>query len=294
MLQRIKSSYRFNKSLKFIKLQQSWFNKRLYQYKIKDITKLSFPDFMIIGTAKSGTWWLAKALEEHPEVKFGYGKETGEIKYFDKQFHESLEFYSSHFPTDTKAKIGEKTPGYCNIPKDRIKLIKALNPGMKLIILLRNPIDRLWSDALMINVRRPGKNIEEVKDEAFYNHFNNNRINYIAIIENWLKYFNKEQLLICFYDEIQERPKELLKKVFSHIGVSLQPIESSNDLNQVVNKGPGIQMPERFKIYLQEMYYNEIEHLYEMFGEPVEKWRIGKSIEQSNITGATITNSLQK
>jgi len=184
--------------------------------------ELTLPDFLGIGAQKSATSWLHQQLIKHPEI---YLPEQKEIHYFDKHPSASLAWYSYHFKEGVSKIKGEITPGYAILPLKKIKLIKKIMPNAKLIYLLRNPIDRAWSHALMDLVRRKNRRFEEISKSEFYAHFkskNNSMVrgDYLTCINNWLSVFPKNQLYIGFFDEIISQPKKILKEILKHIDVS--------------------------------------------------------------------------
>jgi hypothetical protein len=169
---------------------------------------------------------------KHPEVA---KLATKELQYFNRSenFNKGSEWYINNFYTSdcTKA-IGEFTPNYfwtfdenediCkkNILADVPKLIYNFNPGLKLIVLLRNPVNRAIS-AYYHHIRRgrispkakfqDSKNMEGIISMGYYDiHF-----------QNWLKYFPIENFLILFYEKelLDENKLNTLKKVYRHIGI---------------------------------------------------------------------------
>ena len=133
------------------------------------ILNLRLPDFLGIGAQKSGTSWLYENLKLHPEI---YVSEQKELHYFDKKLNDSLFSYSGNFKNGLGKVKGEITPAYSILQIEKICLIKKLMPRVKLILLLRNPIERAWSHALMDLIVRPHRPYEEVEKEEFIKHFN--------------------------------------------------------------------------------------------------------------------------
>lgn len=116
-----------------------------------------FPDFLIIGTKRGGTTSTFKYLQRHPCVlPMWPGVENAKkTHFFDQNFHRGAAWYRSHFPTDAQrhrnvrlhgepALVGEAAPYYMFHPLvlDRVR---ATIPDVKVIVLLRNPVDRIWS-----------------------------------------------------------------------------------------------------------------------------------------------------
>ena len=104
------------------------------------------PDFLIIGVMKGGTTSLFNYLIRHPLVFPPFRKE---IKYFDCNYPKGYSWYRAHFPLRIKMKqpgaiTGEATPYYIFHPLAPRRIAQTL-PGAKLIVLLRNPVDRAYS-----------------------------------------------------------------------------------------------------------------------------------------------------
>lgn len=104
------------------------------------------PHFIIVGAQKAGTSALFKALVAHPKVVKGVAKE---IHFFDIQFHRGRLWYESCFPAsapggDETIVTGEATPYYLFHPHAPRRCAEVL-PDVRLIALLRNPVDRAYS-----------------------------------------------------------------------------------------------------------------------------------------------------
>src|SRR5262249_39356681 len=100
------------------------------------------PDFLIIGAQKSGTTALVKFLNKHLFVKIP--KE--EIHFFDLHYDKGVDWYQQQFSQKQSSLevIGEKSPYYLFHPTAP-KYVQELYPKMKLIVILRNPVDRAYS-----------------------------------------------------------------------------------------------------------------------------------------------------
>lgn len=106
----------------------------------------AMPDFLIVGTQKGGTTSLFNYLIQHPRVYAPFRKE---IKFFDSNYFNGLAWYRAHFPLRRKlareqALTGEATPYYMFHPTAPER-IRQVVPNAKIIVLLRNPVDRAYS-----------------------------------------------------------------------------------------------------------------------------------------------------
>ncbi|MBA3731354.1 MAG: sulfotransferase domain-containing protein, partial [Gammaproteobacteria bacterium] len=102
------------------------------------------PNFLIIGASRCGTTWMANNIKSHPDVFMPPKKE---LHFFDASFDKGWDYYASFFPDKKCARyraIGEATPAYLYMPQVA-RLIKSRLPDVKMIVSLRNPIDRAYS-----------------------------------------------------------------------------------------------------------------------------------------------------
>jgi hypothetical protein len=115
------------------------------------------PDFLIIGTKRGGTTSLYRYLLEHPAVlpTFPSFRTLKGVHYFDEHFARGLRWYRSHFPaepyrtlvrrgTGVYPLIGEASPNYLFHPLGATRAAELV-PRAKIIVLIRNPVDRAWS-----------------------------------------------------------------------------------------------------------------------------------------------------
>ena len=256
----------------------------------------SFPDFLGIGAQKSGTTWLYKNLREHPQL---YLPETKEIHFFDWHFYKSIHWYYKHFKdADISQCKGEITPCYSVLSENKIRFIQKMNPKLKIILLLRNPIERAWSHAVMnlakrtkteINFaiidlvsiiklakRKKKKEIHLIKDEEFIAHFNHSRSiergNYLKIIRMWKNYFPSEQIFIGDYNQLKKSPQKLLNEVFNFLEVKKitdwneYPLKSKINITETKNNKASDKLQE----YLSKLYINDLKELKKEI--PTIKW----------------------
>jgi hypothetical protein len=107
----------------------------------------TMPDFHIAGTQKGGTTSLAYYLAQHTDVDFS---KTKELHFFNQTADHPLKNYKLHFPLKGKKMFnsnlisGESTPDYMIYPQ-YAELVKKLMPNLKIVVLLKNPVDRAIS-----------------------------------------------------------------------------------------------------------------------------------------------------
>ena len=247
--------------------------KWLYAKGTRPVRGLPLPHFLVIGVEKAGTTWLYENLRHHPEIYLP----AKELRYFDRDFHRSLRSYARHFAPGASRIRGDITPTYCVLPIGRIRFIRGIMPDVRLVLMLRNPVERAWSYALMHLLRNPGRRLEETDDAEFYTHFRSERSRarggYPRILDRWLSVFPPERLHVVLFEEIAHAPSDVLRGVLAHIGASTDIARDTFPLTRVVNPGPGIRMPDRYRRFLEDLYRDEIDTLHERYGTALAAWR---------------------
>nr|XP_039256789.1 heparan sulfate glucosamine 3-O-sulfotransferase 6-like [Styela clava] len=183
--------------------------------KYKGTKKL--PSALIIGAKKAGTRALLEFIRVHPNVRAA----GSEIHYFDKNFSEGLDWYRDMMPTSIKSQITiEKTPSYLVTP-EAPKRVYDMNPSMKLIVVLKDPVDRAVSDftqSFMKHRRR-----HSFEDSVFMeaNHtliVNSSKPNiktglYSKHLKMWLEYFPLRQFCFINGETMVTQPAVEMKKL---------------------------------------------------------------------------------
>jgi hypothetical protein len=148
-------------------------------------------------------------------------------------------------------------------------------PAVRIVFLMRNPVERAWSHAVMSLVRHSRRKIEEVPQSRFRTHFVRfkERGFYSKILDRWLRVFPAEQLYIGFFDQIVSDPLGLLRDACAHIRADTEVDWSGFPYRRVINRGQGRPIPDEYRPFLEEMYREEIARLDDRFGGVVSSWR---------------------
>lgn len=205
------------------------------------------PDFIIAGASKCGTSSLHYYLSHHPQILLPHKKE---IDFFWKNYDRGLDWYLAHFPTITDRVdfiTGEATPNYLRF-QVVAERIKQCFPKTKIIILLRNPIDRAvswhyhkvntglttgsFADALSAEIEQL-KNFSESDfvNISFRNPDNILSSLYIYKIKAWIDILGRQQFLILKSEEFYENPAPVMKRVFTFLGLSNVPMSQYPKIN---------------------------------------------------------------
>lgn len=198
------------------------------------------PDFLGIGTQKGGTTTLHKLLQRHPEI---YLPNCKEIHYFDQHYTSSTSsWYSSYFKeAKEEQKAGEITPIYMYLPEIPERIYKLL-PNIKILILLRDPVERTLSHIFHAKKRgfenlTPQQAIEKeesrLKTRKMYNlqkHSYVSRSMYAEQLDRYEKIFKEEQMLVLKSEQLFEETKETLRRITSFLNV--KSIELAGEIPQ--------------------------------------------------------------
>jgi hypothetical protein len=248
--------------------------------------------FIGIGAQKSGTTWLYAMLAHHPHVDFpgrredalwGIAEMPGMRAPGQKEHHfwnrailsnqGLVPAYLARFSDPSKVQ-GELTPAYALLPPERIAALHAVAPSVRLLYLMRNPIERAWSSALMA-LDRAELAIDEVSDQWFIDHFRSRgslaRGDYETTLRTWCAVFPSDQLFVGLYEQIVRDPRTLLSDVACHIGVDPEPLQSLPDavLTARVFAGPQHALPDRLRAVLQALYRPRIASLSSYLDRPL-------------------------
>lgn len=169
-----------------------------------------------------------------------------------------------------KAIKGEITPSYSLLNVKDIQRIYSLFPAIKIVFILRNPIDRAWSHC---RFRKPSvmNSIESIK--LFIDSEEQElRSDYLQTINNYYKVFPPEQFFLRFYDDIKENPKGVLKSIVTFLGGDPKKVNSLSNTKAMSNVSPSLRMPDEIKLYLLDKYKISIKLLATRFGGRASNW----------------------
>jgi uncharacterized protein (TIGR03086 family) len=183
------------------------------------------PTFLIIGAQKSATRWLRSNLGEHPDIFAA----PIEISFFNQRFRRGPDFYRTQFEGwQGEPIVGEATPGYMmwrHRPAKVAKRIKRTIPDVRLIALLRNPIDRANSAMVHHVTKERLPKRSKLVDLVTSKDPEDDRLGlvtggwYGASLQPYVDLFG-DQLLVFLHDDVEENPLDVYRRSLEHIGAS--------------------------------------------------------------------------
>ena len=190
----------------------------------EDECKKRLPECLIFGNFKCGTQELLEFMRMHPRIRI-YREPAYELHYFSGNYGKGPEWYRKQMPCSYSGQITvEKTPDYYQDPKAPLR-IKQMNPNMKLIAMVRDPIERALSHFSFLNDTQkkygyqfercaftPGKGVNK-------NCFAIRHSIYDEGIQRYFNVFNKSQILIINNDDFRNDPYKVLRDIESFLGI---------------------------------------------------------------------------
>lgn len=190
------------------------------------------PDFILLGAQKSGTTSLFSYLTEHPDI-LRNPLNYKELYFFNTHYGSGLNFYRHFFPFKwRKGLVGEATTTYLHSLEAPERVATCL-PDVKLIVILRDPVDRAISHYYHhVKRGREQRTLDEafssdlleqyeqstLEDDGFTFRYLNNG-DYAAHLKNWQQHFSEERFLVCAAEEMFERPQKVYDQACQFLGV---------------------------------------------------------------------------
>lgn len=209
------------------------------------------PDFLIIGAKRGGTTSLWRYLEQHPLLAppFPAQARFKGAHFFDTRYSAGLAWYRSHFPTAIQRRlleqklgaptvVGEASPYYLFHPCSAERAAAVL-PGAKLVLVLRNPVDRAYShfkarrrdgtetlpfeDAIDAEGERLAGEESRLRTQPGYSSFAHEHYSYItqglylAPLLVWLQHYAPEQVLIERSEDLYAQPQAVYDRVLKFL-----------------------------------------------------------------------------
>jgi hypothetical protein len=117
---------------------------------------------------------------------------------------------------------GEISPDYCLLPRSAIARIVTRNPGIKVVLMMRDPVERAWSNIAM-TAAREGRGTDDVLCSPGYWKLFRGRSNYPAMIRRWSNLALPGRFRAFSFDEVATDPLGLLRRICGHLGIVFDP-----------------------------------------------------------------------
>lgn len=176
------------------------------------------PDFLIIGAAKCATTTLHRYLQRHSKL---YMSDPKEPEFFsdDKVFSKGEAWYRSLFSQARDDQLcGEASTAYTRWPysADSAARIAKMLPNVKLIYIMRNPVERAYSHYAHDMRKRIKMTFEEALD---YNDYYVVNSRYLFQIKRYLEYYQRNSFLFLLFEDFKNNPAAILQKIQAFLGI---------------------------------------------------------------------------
>lgn len=221
---------------------------------IREIAKVTYFDYLKTGHYKANEleWYLSFFRDNWISALYKHAK--------------MLYLYRELFRPKVR---GEATASYSILDDTLIKEIISLNPDLKAVIMVRDPIKRAWSHAKKDLSRNVDRSLDQVSDEEFDAFFRRpgqiESGSYLRNIEKWSSLLKKNHLFIGFYEDIKIRPKEFLIDLFKFLEVDHSSKYIGLKAEKVFNKTGKDKMPDKHREILEQIYSDEKSELIKAF-----------------------------
>jgi len=245
----------------------------------------SLPDFVMIGGMKCGTTSLFQYLQQHPGVSKVY---VEEVHFFDLNYHRGINWYRAHFPMkgkgDDRRISGDDSPYYIFHPLVPGR-VKADLPDVRMIALLRNPVDRAHSHyhhetrrgredlsferALEKEEERLEGEVARMERDPEYASFNHQRYTYMSRgryaeqLKRWFDIFPEDRFLVLQSEAMFKGPQTVFDRVLAFL--DLPPMELPD--YDIFNPGGYPAMRDETRRFLSEHFEPHNEELFKLLGE---------------------------
>jgi hypothetical protein len=269
------------------------------------------PDFLCVGAQRSGTSWLYQQLALHPDF---WMPPIKELHYFDllgrvkristprcrderdlwfveclkrlsTQSHIDLNDYGRLFEPKASRLSGDITPAYSMLNDEIIQRIVDHFPGLKVIFLARDPVERAWSHlslGVSFQMIKPFNvtDIHEVTPNLL--HPGMLLRSYPSkIAARWRRYVHPDLFRVYFFDELEKSPAELRRSILHFLGAD--PNKPSGRLRADHNRSAGkekLQLSDEVRSEVARFFKDELRACARELGGPAREWpaRYGFSV----------------
>ena len=266
-------------------LFKNWFKRKPIAYEDSSASSAHRgPNFFVVGAAKSGTTSLWQYLRQHPDIFMPTDIALKEPSYYcDSYGVEGYEAYLSIFFRDVRneKRIGEASTPYLTSPESARKILEAV-PDAKIIMLLRNPVNRAYSLWKWMHAYRY-ETISSFED-ALEAEFNCRRNNpeflsqfrkggstyywdfmyfhsglYHTQVKRYHDLFPKEQLSMIIFEDFIQNPLQMVQELYDFLGVDSNFSPEIKIHNEgLAGYGP---LPVNIRRYLEEKYSKDVSEL---------------------------------
>ena len=258
----------------------------------------NLPNVLGIGVQRAATTWLWHQLCRQPEVQplplkecvffsdvFGSPRDLDpslpdvdpdeDLSYWDgptRNLFRYLRLYGAGFPVRA-----DFSPSYAELPPETISVLRdMLGPDVKIILSLRDPVARCWSN-LLYDLNLSGGDLRALSFADRAAHYTSaasfRRCDYAGILDRWSRHFT--DIKVIFFEDVANRPRELLADIRHFLELSQPPGADGGTTKARVNASIEAAIPETDRMFLLGLHRRHFDESEAMFGARATAWRAG-------------------
>ncbi len=275
------------------------------------------PQFLCFGTTRCGTTFLHSRLRTHPSVwlppqkeihYFNAQRDSGvwnrkhlrhvretlpnlreairgkrggaaelawQLRYlFGRR---SDEWFLSLYDPPPGLITGHIEPTYATLPTERIRLVSRLLPDVKLIYMMRDPIDRAWSSVTKSGAKNKDRPMADVSKDEIFEKLARSAIEmsrHIDHITRWEDAFPKQRFFFGFFEDIVADPGGFLARIGGFLEIGPPPVSERDDLERPINdtRRFKVAIPPDIERFMAERLIEPTRELHQRFGGYTSDW----------------------
>jgi len=236
-------------------------------------TAIRFARRIFGGAAANRRWrWQVRRRARKHLKRFSRDEFSWDLKYYAGAPNDG--WYASLFEQGMERMVGEITPAYSTLEPEVISHVHGLAPDAKIIFMMRNPIERVWSQTVMSFDRGRNMPVDTATEDELLRHFGREgarrRTDYLRTLETWSAFYPEEQIFVGFLEDVRFFPEELLQAVYGFLGVdaAFRPRKAGSKIHtRSTGRAPAASLSR-----LARSYRAEISALGERFGGYASFW----------------------
>ena len=214
------------------------------------------PNTIAIGPQRCGTTWLQNYFKERKDILLPKG--TKETHYFDIYYSNGLDWYRSFFKNAKSfSRVVEIAPTYFEKTEVPERIYEDLG-NITIICTLRNPMIRAFS--LYLHLLRFGFTHVSFRTTVDKNTLILNSSLYAVHLRHWINIFGKKNILIVFFEELQENPNNYINAICAHLNIPFIPVNANT--NKKIGEAA---LPSHYRIASVAQRFTELLHKYRLY-----------------------------
>lgn len=246
--------------------------KELHYFDEKMQSRLSLYERLRGDSAQAQRWrrQVSRQFKQYSNNNYTRDGLLWDLNYFLRR--PTDRWYRSLFKQGRGHITGEATPNYSILKRETVQRVYEVAPDAKIIFMVRNPIERVWSHALMS--ASVGGSWRDKSDEYFYEQFDstNSRIftDYLGTVRTWNSVYPAENIFVGYMEDVSLYPDRLLDSLYAFLGAT--PSSNPGTIRRKIHSRDVDTMPVSMARRIANLYQQDLRALSDAFGGYASFW----------------------